>query len=83
MKFISIFLGKIVAYLCTLLGRGSSFPGTFAEKLDKNILKKITIDEIEKCAIKNYEISQRYNSDILNEKRNKFYKDFTEKNEKC
>lgn len=48
-----------------------------------NILKKITIDEIEKCAIKNYEISQRYNSDILNEKRNKFYKDFTEKNEKC
>ena len=26
---------------------------------------------------------KRYNSDILNEKRNKFYKDFTEKNEKC
>lgn len=45
MKFISIFLGKIVAYLCTLLGRGSSFPGTFAKKLDKNILKKFKLPD--------------------------------------
>ena len=45
MKYISIFLGKIVAYLCTMVGRGSSFPGTFAEKIDKNILKKFSLPD--------------------------------------
>lgn len=45
MKFISIFLGKIVAMLCTLAGRGSSFPGVFIQKLDKNILKKFKLPD--------------------------------------
>ena len=40
MKYISIFLGKLTAFLCTQIGRGSSFPGTISEKIDKNILKK-------------------------------------------
>lgn len=45
MKYISILLGKLVAFLCSLLGRGSSFPGNFAEKIDKNILKKFTLPD--------------------------------------
>lgn len=45
MKFISILSGKIVAFLCTLVGRGSSFPGTVAEKLDKNIIKKFKLPD--------------------------------------
>ena len=43
MKYISIFFGKIVAYLCTMVGRGSSFPGTFAAKIDRNILSKFVL----------------------------------------
>lgn len=45
MKFISILFGKIVAFLCTLVGRGSSFPGRFAEKIDRNILKKFILPD--------------------------------------
>ena len=40
MKLISICIGKLAAFLCTLIGRGSTFPGIVAEKLDKNIVKK-------------------------------------------
>lgn len=40
MKTISIFMAKIAAFLCTLIGRGSTFPGIVAEKIDKNIIKK-------------------------------------------
>ena len=43
MKYITILLGKFVTLLCVAIGRGSSFPGTFVEKLDKNILKKFTL----------------------------------------
>ncbi len=38
MKIISIILGKIVLFLCKLMGRGSAFPGSFAYKINKNIL---------------------------------------------
>lgn len=40
MKFISILMAKTAAFLCTLIGRGSTFPGIVAEKFDKNIIKK-------------------------------------------
>ena len=40
MKHISIFMGKVAAFLCSLIGRGSTFPGIVAEKFDKNIIKK-------------------------------------------
>ena len=40
MKLISILMGKLAAFLCTTIGRGSTFPGVVAEKLDKNIIKK-------------------------------------------
>lgn len=43
MKYISIFFGKLAAFLCSLIGRGSAFPGTVAKKLDKNILKKFKL----------------------------------------
>lgn len=45
MKYISIFLGKLVALLTTALGRGSSFPGKIAEQIDKNILKKFKLPD--------------------------------------
>lgn len=45
MKFISIFLGKIVAWLCTKMGRGSSFPGSFALKIDKKLLSKFVLPD--------------------------------------
>ena len=40
MKFISILMGKLAAFFCTMVGRGSTFPGVVAEKFDKNIIKK-------------------------------------------
>ena len=40
MKHISIFMGKVAAFLCGLIGRGSTFPGIVAEKFDKDIIKK-------------------------------------------
>lgn len=43
MKIISILMCRIVYFLCSLIGRGSSFPGTVAEKFDKNILKKVKL----------------------------------------
>ena len=48
MKVISILLGKIVLFLCKKIGRGSSFPGSFTYKINKNILScferpKVTI----------------------------------------
>lgn len=43
MKFISIFIGKITAFLCKLIGRGSTFPGIVSLKLDKNVLKKFKL----------------------------------------
>ena len=45
MKFISILIGKITAFLCKLIGRGSTFPGTVSLKLDKNILKKFKLPD--------------------------------------
>lgn len=41
MKFIIIFICKIIQTLLKMLGRGTSMPGQIALKLDKNILKKI------------------------------------------
>lgn len=43
MKYISILTGKLAAFLCKQIGRGSSFPGTISEKIDKNILKKFKL----------------------------------------
>lgn len=40
MKVLSILMAKIAAFLCTLIGRGSTFPGIVAEKIDKDIIKK-------------------------------------------
>ena len=45
MKYISIFIGKIVAKLCVMIGRGSAFPGTVSKMIDKNILKKFVLPE--------------------------------------
>lgn len=45
MKYISIFIGKIVAKLCVMIGRGSAFPGTVSKMIDKNILKKFILPE--------------------------------------
>ncbi len=45
MKFISIIMGKLAAFFCTLVGRGSTFPGIVAEKLDKNIIKKFKMPD--------------------------------------
>ncbi len=43
MKYILILMGKIVAFLCKLIGRGSNFPGEFVSIFDKNILKKFRL----------------------------------------
>ncbi len=40
MKIISICMAKLAAFFCTMVGRGSTFPGVVAEKFDKNIIKK-------------------------------------------
>ena len=45
MKIISILMGKTAAFLCKLIGRGSTFPGIVAEKIDKNILSKFKVPE--------------------------------------
>ena len=45
MKFISIFIGKMAAFFCGLMGRGSTFPGIVAEKIDKNILTKFKLPD--------------------------------------
>ena len=45
MKMLSILVGKLVYILCSLVGRGSSFPGSIAKKIDKNILKKFKLPE--------------------------------------
>lgn len=45
MKFISILACKISAFLLKFLGRGSSFPGLIASKIDKNILKKLKLPD--------------------------------------
>ena len=45
MKIASIIISKIAAFLCTLIGRGSTFPGIVAEKLDKNIIKKFKMPD--------------------------------------
>ena len=45
MKLISITMGKIAAFLCTMVGRGSTFPGIVAEKFDKNIIKKFKMPD--------------------------------------
>ncbi|MEG2083081.1 MAG: MurT ligase domain-containing protein, partial [Oscillospiraceae bacterium] len=42
---ITILVCKILRFLGSLLGRGSSLPGTIALKLDKNILSKLTLPE--------------------------------------
>lgn len=45
MKYISILIGKITYRLCKMMGRGSTFPGTVANKIDKNIIKKFKVPE--------------------------------------
>ena len=45
MKYISIFFGKLAAFLCAQIGRGSAFPGTVSKIIDKNILKKFKLPE--------------------------------------
>lgn len=45
MKILSILLAKIAAILCSLVGRGSTFPGVVAKKIDKNILNKFIMPE--------------------------------------
>ena len=45
MKLISIMAGKAAAFLCSLVGRGSTFPGVIAEKFDKDIIKKFKMPE--------------------------------------
>ena len=41
MKVITITISKIAQFILSKLGRGTSFPGELALKMDKNILKKI------------------------------------------
>lgn len=43
MKFISIISCKLSTFFLSLVGRGSSLPGTIANILDKNILKKLEL----------------------------------------
>lgn len=43
MKIISILIAKIISYLGNLIGRGSSFPGLVARKIDNKILKKFVL----------------------------------------
>ena len=38
MKIISICMAKLAAFFCTMVGRGSTFPGVITEKFDKNII---------------------------------------------
>ncbi len=45
MKFITIVLCKILAFLGNLLGRGSSLPGSIALKLCPDILSKLTLPD--------------------------------------
>ena len=45
MKVLSIVSCKLSAFLLKFIGRGSSLPGTIALKLDKNILKKLTLPQ--------------------------------------
>ncbi len=45
MKFFSILIGKLAAFGCGLIGRGSAFPGTVAKRIDKNILKKFVLPD--------------------------------------
>lgn len=49
MKSIIIALSKIGQFILKKLGRGSSFPGVFALKLDKNILGKFKLPRITIC----------------------------------
>ncbi len=44
--FISIVIGKISLFLCKLIGRGSSMPGTIAYKFNKNILNDFKLPPI-------------------------------------
>ena len=45
MKIFSIIVGKITAYLCGLIGRGSSFPGKVASVFNKSIIKKLQLPD--------------------------------------
>ncbi len=44
-KFVSIFIGKLALFMLKILKRGSSFPGTIAFKLNKNILKDFNLPD--------------------------------------
>lgn len=46
MKFLAILLGKLSMFAAKLIGKGSSFPGDLARKIDKNILYKIKYPDI-------------------------------------
>ena len=43
--FFTILICKLARFVGSLIGRGSSLPGTIALKLDKNILSKLTLPE--------------------------------------
>lgn len=45
-KVITILLSKVVILLSELLGRGSTFPGKFARKLDKNITNELILPKL-------------------------------------
>ena len=45
-KVITILLSKIVIFLSELIGRGSTFPGKFARKLDKDITNQLIMPKL-------------------------------------
>lgn len=46
MKYIAIIVGKAIAFVGKILGRGSSLPGKIALKIDKNLLSKLKYPEV-------------------------------------
>lgn len=45
MKTISIIIGKILIFIGKLVNKGSTLPGEYALKIDKNLLKKLKLPE--------------------------------------
>ena len=45
MKTISIIIGKILIFIGKLVNKGSTLPGEYALKIDKNLIKKFQLPE--------------------------------------
>ena len=45
MKSLIILINKLIYMIGKMIGRGSTLPGQVALKLDKNILKKVTLPD--------------------------------------